>query len=239
MRRVATRDWLAKEFHTRVERTLQSRLPLPFCCCSHGQTSVMSMSANLDRWLSPFNIDAVKLYRLASLFSETYKYLALNSTEQFLPTPVTSLPTGEETGKFLAIDLGGTNLRVGFLELLGSNQDGAVTSDSNGSFPGAPLASKSQGLAPPVRRSHERSWPIGEHLKMDRAEDLFDWLGDCVAEVVAASVSEEKSLGIHVSKEITMGITFSFPMMYVCTRCRLALVFRRISFFGRDCINPP
>ncbi|SLM39465.1 hexokinase family protein [Lasallia pustulata] len=173
----------------------------------------MSMSANLDRWLSPFNIDAVKLYRLASLFSETYKYLALNSTEQFLPTPVTSLPTGEETGKFLAIDLGGTNLRVGFLELLGSNQDGAVTSDSNGSFPGAPLASKSQGLAPPVRRSHERSWPIGEHLKMDRAEDLFDWLGDCVAEVVAASVSEEKSLGIHVSKEITMGITFSFPMI--------------------------
>ena len=183
------------------------------------------MSADLNRWLAPFNVDGEKLYRLARLFFETYKDLALNSTEQFLPTPVTSLPTGEETGKFLAIDLGGTNLRVGFVELLGSNQDGAGTSRSNGSSSGAALASKGHGLAPPVRRSHERSWPIGEHLKMDRAEDLFDWLGDCVAEVMAASVSEELSLGIPVSGEIAMGITFSFPMMYVCTHCPLALVF--------------
>ena len=172
------------------------------------------MSADLNHWLTPFNIDDVKLYRLASLFSQRYKHLALCSTEQFLPTPVTSLPTGEETGKFLAIDLGGTNLRVGFVELLGSYQDGATTGMS-GSSSGAPLASKGHGLAPPVRPSHERSWPIGEHLKMDRAEDLFDWLGDCVAEVVKASVSEELSLGIRVSREITMGITFSFPMMYV------------------------
>lgn len=183
------------------------------------------MSADLDRWLTPFNIESEKLSRLANLFSETYKRLALNSTEQFLPTPVTSLPTGNETGKFLAIDLGGTNLRVGFIELLGSNQDGAVPNMSNGVSSGVTLASQGHGLVPPVRQSHERSWPIGEHLKMDRAEDLFGWLGDCVAEVVTASVREELSQGLRVSREIAMGITFSFPMMYVCTRYSLALVF--------------
>lgn len=182
------------------------------------------MSADLDRWVAPFNIDGEKLYRLASQFSETYKDLALNSTEQFLPTPVTRLPTGKETGNFLAIDLGGTNLRVGFVELLGSSQDGAVAKISDMSS-GAALSLDGHGWETPVRRSHERSWPIGEHLKMDRAEDLFAWLGDCVAEVVAARVKEELSLGLHVSKEIAMGITFSFPMMYVCPRYSLALVF--------------
>lgn len=182
------------------------------------------MSADLDRWLTLFNVDGEKLYRLASLFSETYKHLALDSTEQFLPTPVTRLPTGKETGKFLAIDLGGTNLRVGFIELLGSSHDGTVTKILNGSSSGAALSCYGGDLETPVRRSHERSWPIGEHLKMDRAEDLFAWLGDCVAEVVAARVKEELSLGLHVSKEIAMGITFSFPMMYVCTHYPLAPV---------------
>lgn len=196
------------------------------------------MSADLDRWLAPFNIDSQKLYRLASLFSETYKHLALNSTEQFLPTPVTRLPTGKETGKFLAIDLGGTNLRVGFIELLGSSQDGAVAKTLDYSSSGAALPFGGHGRETPVRRSHERSWPIGEHLKMDRAEDLFAWLGDCVAEVVAAKVKEELSLGLHVSKEIAMGITFSFPMMYVCPRYPLALVFRCIQCFACDCVGP-
>ena len=60
------------------------------------------MSIDSDHWLNPFIIDDEKLYRLACLLSRTYKELAFRSTEQFLPTPVTSLPTGEEKGGFLA-----------------------------------------------------------------------------------------------------------------------------------------
>ena len=47
-------------------------------------------------------------------------------TEHFLVTPVTALPTGKEKGKFLSIDVGGTNLRVGFVELIGE-PDGGIT----------------------------------------------------------------------------------------------------------------
>jgi len=45
-------------------------------------------------------------------------------TENFLVTPVTALPTGKEKGKFLSIDVGGTNLRVGFVELIGEPDGG-------------------------------------------------------------------------------------------------------------------
>jgi len=46
--------------------------------------------------------------------------------EHFLVTPVTPLPKGKEKGKFLSIDVGGTNLRVGFVELIGEPDGGVV-----------------------------------------------------------------------------------------------------------------
>jgi hexokinase len=52
------------------------------------------------------------LLDLARRSSETYKDLAKTSTEHFLVTPVTALPTGKEQGKFLAIDVGGSTLAI-------------------------------------------------------------------------------------------------------------------------------
>ena len=72
---------------------------------------------------SCLNIDT--LFDLARRFSETYKRLAKESTEHFLITPVTALPTGEEHGKFLTIDVGGSNLRVGLVELAGETASGS------------------------------------------------------------------------------------------------------------------
>jgi hexokinase len=61
-------------------------------------------------------INESTLLDLASRFSETYRDLAKTSVEHFLVTPVTALPTGKEKGRFLSIDVGGTNLRAGFVE---------------------------------------------------------------------------------------------------------------------------
>ena len=150
----------------------------------------------IRQWLESFVISDARLYSLAFQFSQTYKELALNSPHQFLPTPVTTLPTGAEVGRFLAIDLGGTNLRVAFIELLGSN----VHKHEHWSC---------------IRRSFERSWSIGEHLKVDKAEDLFAWIGDCIAEVVRADVIATLEAGDAIPEEIPLGITFSFPVEYV------------------------
>jgi hexokinase len=74
-------------------------------------------------------INKTTLLNLATRFSETYSTLAKTSLEQFLVTPVTVLPTGKETGSFISIDVGGSNLRVGFVELLGEIEQGAVDDD--------------------------------------------------------------------------------------------------------------
>ena len=163
----------------------------------------------LENFLKPLILDELHLHILAYQFSNVYKDLARSSDEQFLPTPVTNLPTGEETGQFLAIDVGGTNLRVAFIELLGE------TADDHDFSPNATEKSREtikKAQRPRVRRTLEKAWPIGEHLKMDKAEDLFSWIGDCIAEVVSDRLSSD-AYKVKAPEELAMGITFSFPMM--------------------------
>jgi hexokinase len=153
----------------------------------------------LDKFTGFINDSA--LLDLARRFSETYTDLAKTSTEHFLVTPVTALPTGKEKGKFLSIDVGGTNLRVGFIELLGELEQPSQGGTRNGQKP----VSK-------VVRSHDKSWPIEEHLKMDQAEDLFAWIGDCIAEVIKDAVDANEFVQSPFGEELLLGITFSFPM---------------------------
>lgn len=156
-------------------------------------------------------IDTSSLLNLAHRFSATYSDLAKTSTEHFLATPVTALPTGKEKGKFLSIDVGGTNLRVGFIELVGEQNEAASDERSRSSTVG-------ENVFQSIKRSHDKNWPIEDHLKMDQAEDLFAWIGDCIAEVVKDALNEESAstdVKSPLGDEILLGITFSFPMAYV------------------------
>ena len=166
------------------------------------------LEQELETFLRPLLINDNVVHNLAYQFSKVYEELALRSDEQFLPTPVTKLPGGEETGQFLAIDVGGTNLRVAFIELLGDSEE--VPSTANGAERSRETIRNAQ--RPRVRRTLEKAWPIGEHLKMDKTEDLFSWIGDCIAEVVGDQLTSEMGR-VPVPEELPMGITFSFPMM--------------------------
>lgn len=174
-----------------------------------SQREYLEYHQRLDDFLSPLFLEEAVLYRLARRFSGTYRHLALTSDQQFLPTPVTQLPTGEETGRYLAIDVGGSNLRVAFIELLGEAVDSDVR-PADASERSRHTIRKAQRQR--VKRTLERAWPIQEHLKMDKAEDLFAWIGDCIAEVVAESLISDATRK-DIPAELDMGITFSFPIM--------------------------
>ena len=176
-----------------------------------SQREILEYYGRLDEFLSPLCLDEAVLYRLARRFSTTYRHLALTSDQQFLPTPVTQLPTGQETGRYLAIDVGGSNLRVAFIELLGDVDELDVRS-ANASERSRDTIRKAQRQR--VKRTLERAWPIQEHLKKDKAEDLFAWIGDCIAEVVAESLTSDTTKK-DIPAELDMGITFSFPIMSV------------------------
>ena len=175
---------------------------------SNGTPPPDDREQDLDLYVTPLRIDDSTVHSLAYEFSKVYKELALTSDEQFLPTPVTKLPTGTETGQFLAIDVGGTNLRVAFIELLGDADDRGA--NTNGEERSRETIRNAQ--RPRVRRTLEKAWPIGEHLKMDKTEDLFSWIGDCIAEVVSDRLSADAGRA-DTPEELNMGITFSFPMM--------------------------
>ncbi|KAJ5488777.1 hypothetical protein N7539_003667 [Penicillium diatomitis] len=173
------------------------------------QRAHLEFNRQLDDFLAPLKLEEAILYNLARRFSKVYRELALTSDQQFLPTPVTRLPTGQETGRYLAIDVGGSNLRVAFIELLGEVEDSENRS-ADASERSQDTIRKAQRQR--VKRTLERAWPIQEHLKKDQAEDLFAWIGDCIAEVVAESLISDQTQK-HVPAELDMGITFSFPIM--------------------------
>ncbi|KAJ5952632.1 uncharacterized protein N7479_011045 [Penicillium vulpinum] len=175
------------------------------------QQEYLAYHQKLEEFLSPISmtLDEAVLYKLARRFSTTYRNLALTSDEQFLPTPVTRLPTGQETGRYLAIDVGGSNLRVAFIELLGEAVDSDVR-PTDATERSQDTIRKAQRQR--VKRTLERAWPIQDHLNRDKAEDLFSWIGDCIAEVIAESLSSDATKK-DIPAELDMGITFSFPIM--------------------------
>ncbi|KAK3847488.1 MAG: hypothetical protein J3R72DRAFT_431496 [Linnemannia gamsii] len=77
-----------------------------------------------------------------------------NITQQ--PSFITRLPTGKETGLYLAIDMGGTNLRTAAVHLLGDGQVGVTM------------------------EKHE----ITHELKTGTGEAMFDWIADCTAQLL-------------------------------------------------------
>ncbi|KAE9371175.1 putative hexokinase family protein XprF [Stipitochalara longipes BDJ] len=158
----------------------------------------------LDDFLRPLHVDIPKVHSLARSFCRTFTRLAAESHDQFLSTPISDSilrPSGEEKGRYLAIDIGGTNLRVGFIQLLGPAK--AHSGQQNGDGAGV------SGKRSRVLRQLEKSWPIGEQLKNNQPVDLFAWIGRRIAEVVKDGCSAWPG---ELPESIPLGVTFSFPM---------------------------
>ncbi|KAL7784845.1 major facilitator superfamily domain-containing protein [Trichoderma ceciliae] len=124
----------------------------------------MASSTAIHRFLEPLSIDVDRSDELSRRFLANFTHLAANSRDQ-----------------------GGTNLRVGFVELHGNDREPSSR----------------------VQRPLERSWPIDNHLKNDNADSLFSWIGRCIADVV-----EEGCRIFRVPRDaaLPLGVTFSFPM---------------------------
>lgn len=92
---------------------------------------------------------------------------------------------------------------MGFIELLGN----VPLPTKNGSSTEVVVKEGSR-----VARPLEKSWPIGDKLKSNNARELFNWIGECIAERVEAGCKEWPE---EVKGTIPLGVTFSFPMMFV------------------------
>ncbi|KAG0082812.1 glucokinase [Podila epicladia] len=116
-------------------------------------------SAAFKSTVSQFVLSNDQVHKIiAGLTSELVEGLSTmdpkNITQQ--PSYITRLPTGKETGLYLAIDMGGTNLRTAAVHLLGDGQVGVTM------------------------EKHE----ITHQLKTGTGQAMFDWIADCTASLL-------------------------------------------------------
>ncbi|KZT62368.1 putative glucokinase [Calocera cornea HHB12733] len=108
----------------------------------------------LERIERQFHLDDEQLQTILAQFLKEFE-LGLSKygeSPAMVPTFVTHLPDGTERGTFLALDLGGTNLRVCQVTLLGNRQV----------------------------EMNQSKYRVSEALKTGEAEDLFNYIADSV-----------------------------------------------------------
>lgn len=127
------------------------------------------------------------LKEFASKLKAQFREGLLSNEDCMLPSYNYQLPTGYEKGQFLALDVGGSTLRVALVELRSRVARGSES-----------------GI---IRM---KSFPIDTPIKNLEGMDFFNWMADLILETVAEDVRQNSS-----EKPLPMGLAWSFPIEYV------------------------
>ncbi|KAI9203107.1 uncharacterized protein BJ171DRAFT_443643 [Polychytrium aggregatum] len=142
--------------------------------------STPSAEAAIARLEKQFTISSSQLHAIVKSFSNELKKGLQADNQMFLQIPsyVSNRPKGTETGKFLALDLGGTNFRVCEISLEG------------------------RGHA----RTRQKKYTLTEDLKTGSGEHLFDFFAECVVNFLEEGGLDKSfatSLGFTFSFPVT------------------------------------
>ncbi|KAI8366596.1 hypothetical protein BD560DRAFT_332007 [Blakeslea trispora] len=144
------------------------------------------MSSSLEKIRSAFELDNKTFKAIVDGFKAEYNSgldtASASGLATMIPSYVTDLPTGKETGTYLALDLGGSTLRVCAVELLG-NSNSKVTE---------------------IRRHIAPNDP----LRTSGATAFFDWIVETVSELLQ-KIGHESA---YAEGPLSMGVCWSFPV---------------------------
>lgn len=112
----------------------------------------------------------------------------LRASEQcMLPSFNYNLPTGQEQGQYLALEVGGSNLRIAMVELVGRHQE-----------PGS------------MRIVRIDTCPIGLEVKQLAGHGFFDWMAERIREILQQEgrtiIGEDDAMPLYA------GVAWSFPI---------------------------
>ncbi|KAG0699841.1 hypothetical protein DFH29DRAFT_934772 [Suillus ampliporus] len=142
----------------------------------HGSAKEVALNALYNQ----FTVDDQTLFKITQTFLNEISD-GLSSYDS--PTFVKGVPDGSETGTFLALDLGGTNLRVCEVTLLGD---------------------KTFSL-------RQQKYKVSETLKTGEVTSLFDYLADSV-DAFLTSHDSHTSHADEDTPYVPLALTFSFPV---------------------------
>ncbi|CEH14533.1 probable glucokinase [Ceraceosorus bombacis] len=143
-----------------------------------------SLSSALASIEEQFDLSPIKLQGILDRFRErmVYGLQTHGAAMAMIPSYVTGTPDGSEKGVYLALDLGGTNLRVCEVTLGG---EGKVS-------------------------MKQEKYKVSDQLKTGPVEDLFDYIASSVAKFLkdfSSAAPQNPQDG-----PLLMGFTFSFPV---------------------------
>ena len=130
-------------------------------------------------------LDTDSLLSLSKTLQAELKQHLVSSPQCMLPSFNYHLPTGQEQGLYLALEVGGSNLWMALVELRGRGH----CTDS-------------------MRIRHPLSWPIDNSVKQLEGHAFFDWLADRIDEML--TLEAENMVGD--TEPLRMGVAWSFPI---------------------------
>ena len=133
------------------------------------------------------DLDTSRLLAMSECLKEEYKeQLATHPSQCMLPSYNYDLPTGQQQGEYLALEVGGSNLRMALVELSGRLSDG---SSSNGE---------------PMHIKCCRTFTIDKAVRQLQDFAFFDWM--------VAKIGEFLPGPSFVNRPLQMGVAWSFPI---------------------------
>lgn len=136
------------------------------------------------------HIGAGGLRQLSQRLKSQFKERLRSNPDCMLPSYNSQLPTGRESGRFLALDVGGSTLRVALVELRGSSPSSS---------------------APESRIIRMDSFKIDAQVRSLRGTAFFDWM----AERIRQTLSDDDVEGRDPEHPLLVGLAWSFPIEYV------------------------
>jgi hexokinase len=133
-------------------------------------------------------VKAGTMLAMSSKLQDQFKQKLDSSHISMLPSYNHTLPTGQERGTYLALDVGGSTFRVALVELSGrrSNKES-------------------------MRIVKMRSERIDNRVKALQGHDFFDWMADKISDTLEDSEIRKS----HGTSTLAMGLAWSFPVEYV------------------------
>jgi len=134
------------------------------------------------------HIEGDRLRDFARQLKAQFRHGLLENPACMLPSYNHQLPHGREHGQYLALDVGGSTLRVALVELTGNGPAG--------------------GESRIVRTS---SFKITPEIKSHEGMAFFDWMAARVIETVSPAIDREPTL----EHPLPLGLAWSFPLQCV------------------------
>ena len=143
----------------------------------------MADFADEVRQLFEASLQDERLLEMSTRMQEEYKEGLRKSDISMLPSYQHTLPSGEEKGDYLALDVGGSTLRIALIRLGGRNGGG-------------------------LQMKRSRSFAIDEDVRRLRGEQFFDWMAGKISEMK----TEYNFIQGRSDERLQMGMAWSFPI---------------------------